>query len=128
RCGNPLIERAMANLMEGGIIRRSLRKAVKSYRSRRDLLCSLLDGIPQYLHFVKPEGGMAVWVEFSKTIDLHQLICDCGESSLFLTSPEDYNTEKSNFLRLGYAMMNEKEIELAFGILKTSLQQQDHSD
>lgn len=128
RCGNPLIERAMANLMETGVIRRSLRKAVRSYRERRDLLCELLQrNLAGCIFFDKPDGGMAVWARFHPKIDLTRLVMDCRSANLFLPLPEEYNTEFRDHLRLGFAMMDENEIRAAFTVLKECVDRQSSS-
>lgn len=122
RCGNPLIERAMANLMESGEINRSLKKAVKNYRIRRDLLATLLtEELQDYVSFKKPEGGMAIWVQFRKDIDIRQMLKYCWNRGLNVSDPDFYNTESNHQSRLGFAMMNEQEIKEGFSILKESI-------
>ncbi|MEL6561761.1 MAG: PLP-dependent aminotransferase family protein [Bacteroidota bacterium] len=122
RCGNPLIERAMANLMESGEINRSLKKAIKNYRVRRDLLADLLtEELSDFIDFQKPEGGMAIWVQFREDVDIRQTLNYCRDRGLDISDPDFYNTTGNHQLRLGFAMMNEQEIKEGFSILKDSI-------
>lgn len=122
RCGNPLIERSMANLMHTGEIKRSLKKAVKNYRIRRNLLAELLRlELSEFVSFNLPEGGMAIWVTFNKQINLDRLLADCRMKGLSFSDPKSYNDEANYKTRLGFAMMNEEEIKKGFDILKTAI-------
>ena len=122
RCGNPLIERAMANLMQSGEINRSLKKAIKNYRVRRDLLSHLMrEELPGLVTFQNPEGGMAIWVQFHEDIDIRLMLNHCRRNGLDLSDPDFYNMEGNHHLRLGFAMMNEEEIKKGFRILKEGI-------
>ncbi len=119
RCGDPLVERAMANLMQSGLIGRHLRKSKRVYRKRRDLLMSLIDDhLSVKVIFTKPAGGMAIWVRFDDSIDISLLIKTCAELGLFISNPHHYNHDDKQMTRLGFASMDEVELKIAFEILK----------
>ena len=61
RQGDHVLERAVATLLEDGVIQHHARRALRLYRSRRDLLCDLLRRRLPSLSFTPPTGGMAVW-------------------------------------------------------------------
>ena len=46
-----------------GYYERHLRSVLRSYRRRRDLMCSLLDRhLPRGCGFSRPQGGFSVWL------------------------------------------------------------------
>jgi GntR family transcriptional regulator / MocR family aminotransferase len=61
RQGDHVIERAVAMLLEDGVVQQHARKALRAYRKRRDVLCEALARHLPRLEVVPPAGGMAVW-------------------------------------------------------------------
>ena len=53
RQGDPVLELALAELIQDGVIRRYLKKSLKQYRSRRDLCVQLLQEKPSLLYVPK---------------------------------------------------------------------------
>ena len=124
RMGDFTLERAVSHLLVSGEIRRHLNKCLQAYRKRRDLLCNLLDThLADVVSFRKPEGGMAVWAKFAKHIDLSQLAQKTGKQGLYISAPQKYNTVDQQHIRLGFAAMNELEIEQGFKILHENIRQ-----
>ncbi len=122
RSGDPLLERSMGVLLESGEIRRSLNKANVAYKKRRDVLCDLLDkDLAKEISYKKPEGGMAVWVKFADHINVQEVIKFCANNDLYLSNPETYQSKQHT--RLGFASMDEREINMAFQILKQGIRQ-----
>ena len=119
RSGDVVLERATAHLIKFGEIRRHLNKALRLYKKRRDLLCFLLKK-----HFLLdilfdvPEGGMAIWVTFADHVDIPKLIATANKNGLKITPP--FHTESSRSTRLGFASLNEGEIQKAVVLLKLS--------
>lgn len=117
RRGDPVIERALAEMIKDNEIQRSLKKAVRQYKIRRDLFCKILkERFADLLDFDTPEGGMAVWVRF-KHIRIIEVIDRCNTHGLLL-DVDHY--EDSNCCRLGFASLNEKEIVTTLSILEKS--------
>ena len=122
RMGDFTLERAISHLLESGEIRRHLNKSLQAYRKRRDLLCDLLQSrLSDVISFNKPEGGMAVWTRFSDDINLHELTRQVSKQGLYISPPEKYNTGLKHHTRLGFAAMNEQEIEAGFKILEKAI-------
>lgn len=119
RQGDPVMEHVIALAIESGELQRHLKKTLKIYRSRRNLLCQLLvEKFGDAAEFKVPEGGMAAWVKFGKGYKLSdkQLMAECLKRGLYLNvSPEFINDQ--NAMRLGFASVNEQEIETAIDIL-----------
>ncbi len=124
RQGANLEERALADLLEDGTIKRFSHKAVQTYRQRRDLFCRLLqEEFSEEISFRLPEGGMAVWAKFREDIDLSRLSANCARQGLYVSDGKIYSPENQwlNACRMGFASMNLEEIEQAVGILKEEI-------
>ena len=119
--GDVIMEEALAVLYKNGTMARHLNKAVKLYQKRRDLFCDLLEhNLRGMVHFTKPTGGMSVWVKFEPEYRLPDIARRAGERGLFMNDGKLYNSGEvdHNALRMGFASMNEAEMEEAIGILK----------
>ncbi|MBE9463141.1 PLP-dependent aminotransferase family protein [Dyadobacter subterraneus] len=124
RQGDMMLENAMAELLQNGIIQRHLRKSLRTYRTRRDYFCDLLQTeLGDYLNFQKPDGGMAVWGEFDKNINLKELSAKAIQNDLFFSDGSENNSpaEIRNATRLGFASSTIEELESCVGILKKLL-------
>ena len=125
RQGEQLLEEAMANLLKSGDIGRHLKKTNKLYRERRDLLCELLTNeLSEHVHFQKPDGGFAVWTTLSPHLNLAKVAQKSAELGLWINNGSRYYHNKrttGNSTRLGFASLNQKEMEEAVDILKTAI-------
>ena len=124
RQGDILLENAIAELLQNGIIQRQLRKAVRTYRQRRDVFCELLKThLGEYVQFQVPVGGMAVWTHFDRAIDLHVLAQKALQHELYLY-PGFRNEEGTlllNATRLGFASSTPAELECCVEIMRKLL-------
>jgi len=124
RQGEQLMEEAMANLLRNGDIDRHLKKANKIYHERRDLLCSLLDSeLSGLVEYDVPAGGFAVWARFGGR-DLGAISAAAQKLGLGLTGGNDYwhvPANRINAARLGFASLDEKEMEEAMTLLKKAI-------
>jgi GntR family transcriptional regulator / MocR family aminotransferase len=59
--GDHVVERAVAELIEGGELERHARRIRRVYRARRDVLADALVRLLPQLQFTPPGGGMAIW-------------------------------------------------------------------
>ena len=119
RTGDPVLERAVARLLEYGEIKRHLNKALRAYHARRDLLCRLLrEELPDVFSFQVPEGGMAIWAEFAPWVDIDRLCEAAAKRNLYMPHPTSYPSPSGRHVRLGFSSMDEDEMLRAFGILR----------
>jgi GntR family transcriptional regulator/MocR family aminotransferase len=71
RQGDPVLERAMAELMEDGEIQRHLNRMHPVYRLRRDALCAALSReLGGAVEVTAPPGGLALWVRVRGDVDV----------------------------------------------------------
>ena len=121
RQGDRLLERAVSILFEEGDIRRHLRKAHKEYKARRDHFCNLLKSeLKDKVSFEIPEGGLAVWVKFDRSIDLDALSAKAKMKNLLIHPASKYS-KSENAIRMGFASMTKEETTKAMGILRELL-------
>ena len=121
--GNIALEHAVAMLMREGLIRRHLRKALKTYRERRNYFCHLLQSeLGDDLDFRIPEGGLAVWTTL-KNHDLAQFQTHCKHKRIGIPDGSGYFSKpfEKNALRIGFASMNQKEAEQLIHSIKKAL-------
>jgi GntR family transcriptional regulator/MocR family aminotransferase len=120
RQGDHMLENAVAELLQGGIIQRHLRKSLRVYRQRRDLFCKLLQTeLPDRLSFEIPDGGMAVWTVFDKRINLADLSSKAFKHDLYFSNGMSHHRNYTNGMdqklreqgtRLGFASSTEAEL------------------
>lgn len=120
RQGDHILDNAMGDLLNDGTIQRYLRKTISVYRERRDLFCSLLnEHLGDVTTFTMPEGGMSVWVKFSKKINLERMSEEARKRGLFIADGKvfKYSGFDENALRLGFASSTEEELRKSIQIL-----------
>jgi GntR family transcriptional regulator/MocR family aminotransferase len=122
--GDPIMEMALAEMFSDGEIRRHMKKAQQEYHRRRDFLCEqLTQKLPGIIEFKIPDGGLAIWAKFEKSIPLPQLTEKLRPQGLILSNGLIHNISAGslNFTRMGFAWMNEKETERAMVILAKTI-------
>ncbi|MDM1036941.1 PLP-dependent aminotransferase family protein [Myroides odoratimimus] len=121
RQGDTTLEEAFASLFNQGEMNRYYRKALKTYKERRDTFCCLLDtNFSNQITFKVPEGGLAIWAIFNPEIDLMKLSHNALKQGLYLDNGLFYKNEgfATNGIRMGFASLDEKEMIEACAILK----------
>jgi GntR family transcriptional regulator/MocR family aminotransferase len=111
--GDVLMEEAVGNLYSSGEMQRHITRSVKLYKIRRDFLCDLLrNELGDMVAFLKPLGGMAIWITFNQRYSLPELSRSLAIEGIYMNDGSRYNTDNltPNSLRLGFASMNEKEM------------------
>jgi GntR family transcriptional regulator/MocR family aminotransferase len=125
RQGDSLLEEALAWLYTNGDMARHLKKTQKIYHQRRDLFCQLLQAhLGEAVTFQVPRGGMAVWTVFNQPLHLLTIAQEAARQGFTMSNGSLYNTETKNYnaTRLGFASLNEAEMQQAVGKLATVIQ------
>ena len=126
RQGDTMLENAMADLLQSGIIQRHLRKSLRAYRQRRDVFCELLKNrLGDYVQFEAPVGGMAVWTHFDPQVDLEKLAQRALQNDLYFNDGRMYHpaTSLPHATRLGFASSTPAELERCVEILEQVIKQ-----
>ena len=116
--GDSIMEQALGELLHEGEIQRHLKKAAKIYHERRDQLCSLLEsGFGGLITHAVPPGGLAVWTEWDKSVNLLKVSKACLNQNLNLPQTLLFQTGKLSAIRMGFGNLNETEITKAMNVL-----------
>ncbi|MBV6644837.1 MAG: PLP-dependent aminotransferase family protein [Cyclobacteriaceae bacterium] len=122
RQGDAILERAIAEMFKLRDIQRLTKKSLRIYRKRRDLFADMLRDMGCF-DFKVPDGGMAFWAGLDPSIDwdiFHQMLLENGLQVPYWRN-YDLKLTGHNFLRMGFASINEEEIEMAGSIMKRTL-------
>lgn len=122
--GDNLSEEVLALLLQNGTIDRHIKKTGKVYHERRDVFCNLLEQrLDNAVSFTRPNGGMAVWVRFKKNYPLAALTAKAAKKGLYISTdvPYSYGVKPLNSLRMGFASLNEAELDATVEILRACL-------
>ena len=96
----------------GGFIERQVPKIIELYRPRQEAMLAALERhMPSEYHWIKPEGGMFIWVEGPPDVDAEQIYWQAVEQKVafvpgkyFYIKPEDgLPTMRLNFTRVAEA-------------------------
>jgi len=124
RQGDPAIERAVAELLEDDTVQRHARRMRRVYRARRDALAASLRGrLARAGDFELPAGGMALWVRVARDIDVDAWAIRARAGGVDFHPARSFAFDRRSrpFARLGYAALNEEELDLAVSRMAASL-------
>ncbi|MBS0029033.1 PLP-dependent aminotransferase family protein [Chitinophaga sp. 22321] len=122
RQGDPIMEQAIAELMEQGAVNRHARRAFNIYKERRECMYQYLQ---TYLGgktaFVKPAGGLAYWVKFKRAHNTENLAAQLLKKGVSIMPTERFSFSgvPLNAIRLGYASLTPEELEEGIRLLAT---------
>ena len=113
-----MLERALGEMIHEGDILRYQRKSNKTYQVRKTSFTNLLRSyFKDTVIFQVPESGLAFWINFKATFSLLQLQTKALELGLLIPKSCIYQTKTVTALRLGFAHLNEIDMESAIKIL-----------
>lgn len=124
--GDPILELALAELFRDGVIKRHMKKVLHQYNGRRNFMCSMLqERLGDVVDFKIPDGGLAIWARFDKSVSLPDLSDKLRKKEVILSPGTIHNTGpvSLNCTRMGFAWMSEKEAEFAIGVLEKAVRQ-----
>ncbi|TQM49731.1 GntR family transcriptional regulator/MocR family aminotransferase [Arcticibacter tournemirensis] len=118
RQGDATMEQTVAELLAEGEIQRQLKKNQRVYQERRDAFCSLLQSkLNGHVKFASPPGGLSVWTEWDKTLNLMRISKQCMRQGLYLPQTLLYQNESVTAMKLGFADLDSNEMEEAVTLL-----------
>lgn len=122
--GNQIVEAAVAVLFESGEIGRHLRRSVRVYRRRRDvMLAAIADRLGDVLRVQKPAGGMALWAEVDPSVDLPGWCARAAAYGVFFQPGGVFSTTGNpvSATRLGFTYHDEAELTEAVERMRAAL-------
>ncbi|MEO9336689.1 PLP-dependent aminotransferase family protein [Mesorhizobium sp. SB112] len=125
RQGNIALENALGELIADGTIRRHARKVRRVYHERRNRLATLLTGqLGDQLSIPLPAGGLALWVSLRQGLSAETWTKNAARLGLSILPGVSFmldTTQPPECLRLGYASINEAEMDSCIRLLKESV-------
>ena len=118
--GNPnlMMEKALGEIIHQGDIHRYHRKSQKVVGERKESFAGLLySHFGQQINFRMPPAGLAFWIEFKAAFSLTQLQEKTRRKGLLIPGICLYQNRELTALRLGFANLEQQEMEKAVGIL-----------
>lgn len=122
--GDPILELALADLFEDGTIRRHMKKSLQEYRQRRDFVCNALAQLrPAIIDFKIPDGGLAIWAKFHRSVPLPPLAEKMKTRGVILSNGLIHDTGPVSFnaTRIGFGWMTQSEAANALDILSSTI-------
>ncbi|HKY38471.1 MAG TPA: PLP-dependent aminotransferase family protein, partial [Polyangiaceae bacterium] len=114
RCGDQIVERAVAELIEDDLLGRHVRRVRREYWARRDALVAELERrLAGALSWRVPSGGMALWARVTAAGVSSELWAARALERKVLVHPGRrfrFDGREAPFLRLGFAALNPSEI------------------
>lgn len=116
RQGDLTTEAAVAELFEDGEVQRHIGRVRRIYASRRDvLLDAVARHLPDAFEITLPRGGMALWARAIAGDDTDAWSARALERGVAVSSASRYwlGRGREHGFRLGFAALDERELELA---------------
>ncbi|HLR50683.1 MAG TPA: PLP-dependent aminotransferase family protein [Candidatus Sphingobacterium stercoripullorum] len=118
RQGDILMEQALGELIEDGIINRYLRKSLLEYQNRRNHTCGLIKKhFSQNVAFQVPTAGLAIWLDFKENVNLLKLSNACQNEGVFIARNMLYQDRNTRAMRLGFGHLSPQEMDKVIPIL-----------
>lgn len=124
RQGDQVLERAVAELLEDGLLQRHIRKMFRIYQSRREALAGALKGLlGGMVRFDLPSGGMSLWLATDPSLDVEAWASRCKRKGVVFHpgSHFDFQGRALPNLRLGFSSLNEEELQEAVRRMQEAL-------
>ena len=124
RQGDHPMEATVAELLDEGELQRHVRKMRNVYRARRDFLLARLETkLGHALRWTVPSGGISVWAEVTKPIDVERWLGRALVRGVSVQSGARYTFggHEPGALRLVFARFNEAELARAVDLLAGAL-------
>jgi GntR family transcriptional regulator/MocR family aminotransferase len=116
RQGDPVLERAMAELLEEGEIQRHLNRMHQAYLRRRDAFCEILRReLTDAVQVEPPAGGLALWLRAREGLDVDAWCTRATERGVSFRAGRSFAFDAGPVqgLRIGFANYEEARMEEA---------------
>ncbi|MFZ0433352.1 MAG: PLP-dependent aminotransferase family protein [Candidatus Acidiferrales bacterium] len=119
-----LAQAALGEFLRRGYLTRHIAKMRKVYLSRLEAMEAALEKfMPAGTSWTRPEGGMSVWVTLPVGFDAGELLIHVRERGVLFVPGRYFYSQapQPNTLRLGFSMIDEKQIARGVQVLGDSL-------
>lgn len=109
-----LTQAALYEFSRHGLLARHIKRVKKAYVLRRDAMLEALEKyFPEEATWIKPGGGMAIWVKLPRTLNASEILVHAAERGVIF-SPGDHfyaNLPEKNLMRLCFTIASPSTIE-----------------
>lgn len=124
RQGDQALERAVAELLEDGLMQRHVRKMARIYQARRaTLTAALREHLAGEVAFEVPPGGMSLWLRACPSLDVDAWAqrSEAAGARFQAGRRFDFRGRSLPFLRLGFTSLNDAELREGVRRMKAAL-------
>jgi GntR family transcriptional regulator/MocR family aminotransferase len=126
-----VMQLAVAHWMKEGGFERHLKRMTKLYKQRYEAMDAYLNSLQRQGHpldYIKPDGGMAMWVNFNTSVDL--LKSQMQEQGVYLQTEEEFYYDDAarslrpamlKHVRLGFAGQSVEVMEQGLAIVRSNM-------
>lgn len=116
------LQRAFDLYLRKGYWKNHIEKVKKVYYDKYNIMTKELDKLKRYgLTYIKPKGGLSIWLKLPKEIDALELYNECAENGLAIVPGKIFFTDEfiySNYIRLSFGAVDDDEIVEGVRILE----------
>lgn len=119
-----MMESALAILIDRGELSRHIKRSKKIYAGRLELAARLIaNSLAPAVTFYKPQGGMALWLQFDDRYPLASVLSKASSKNLHLNGSAYFEGHNDNYnsIRFGFASLQEQQLEQAVRVLANIL-------
>lgn len=111
--GDPIMEQAVLQLIDDGVIKRHIKKATLYYRSKRDYTETLLKKyMTEKVDYDLPDGGLAFWLVPKTDVNWSEVAAKLRAKGISIITPDSFSFGKPvNGIRLSYGSVSEQQLE-----------------
>jgi 2-aminoadipate transaminase len=123
---NRILQGALLEFIQRGLLERHLKKKVAVTRARRDVMAEAMAArFPGEVRWRKPRGGIFQWVDLPRGIDALALLVRTRREGVLFGPDRLFSVEEweRGGMRLGFAGVEEEKIRKGIGILGDALKE-----
>ncbi len=127
RQGNAVTELAVAELLRTGELKRHIRRTLKVYDERRQIVADLVrKELGAFVQFNLPEGGLALWLRININFDIKALVCATEREMVHILPGALFSDtdEVVHAIRLGFGNLDHGELVVGVERLRRVLSKQ----
>lgn len=123
-----LPQKLLAKYLKDGTYYKTLETLRSDYKSKRDLVCSRLDGMKDLdVEYDMPKGGVYVWCKLPKGIDSKKLTHDARKKGISLLPGHVFYPKKNggrDYIRINYSYETRERLIRGMDILESLLEEE----
>ncbi len=119
------LQRAFDLFLRKGYWKKHIDTVKKVYKNKYNTMIQELDKLKKYdISFVKPNGGLSIWVKLPENIDCVELYNECEENNVAIVPGKIFfinDSIYSNYVRLSFGAVSNEEIVEGIRIIEKNI-------